>query len=145
MKEIDPRMHTAEHLLSGTLVAMFGMGRPFTTHLEKKKSKADYRFARTLTEEEARSVEERVNALIDADLPVREEYLSREEAAAQFDLSRLPDAAGDRVRVVHCGNADACPCSGPHVASTKQCGRIRLISWSYEDGALRVRFRLEEP
>ncbi|MBP1656298.1 MAG: Alanyl-tRNA synthetase [Bacteroidetes bacterium] len=145
MKDIDPRMHTAEHLLSGTLVAMFGMGRPFTTHLEKKKSKADYRFARTLTEEEARSVEERVNALIDADLPVREEYLSREEAAAQFDLSRLPDAAGDRVRVVHCGNADACPCSGPHVASTKQCGRIRLISWSYEDGALRVRFRLEEP
>ena len=145
MKEIDRRMHTAEHLLSGTLVAMFGMGRPFTTHLEKKKSKADYRFARTLTEEEARSVEERVNALIDADLPVREEYLSREEAAAQFDLSRLPDAAGDRVRVVHCGNADACPCSGPHVASTKQCGRIRLISWSYEDGALRVRFRLEEP
>jgi len=138
-------MHTAEHLLSGTLVAMFGMGRPFTTHLEKKKSKADYRFARTLTEEEARSVEERVNALIDADLPVREEYLSREEAAAQFDLSRLPDAAGDSVRVVHCGNADACPCSGPHVASTKQCGRIRLISWSYEDGALRVRFRLEEP
>ena len=145
MKDIDPRMHTAEHLLSGTLVAMFGMGRPFTTHLEKKKSKADYRFARTLTEEEARSVEERVNALIDADLPVREEYLSREEAAAQFDLSRLPDAAGDSVRVVHCGNADACPCSGPHVASTKQCGRIRLISWSYEDGALRVRFRLEEP
>lgn len=145
MKDIDPRMHTAEHLLSGTLVAMFGMGRPFTTHLEKKKSKADYRFSRTLTEEEARSVEERVNALIDADLPVREEYLSREEAAAQFDLSRLPDAAGDSVRVVHCGDADACPCSGPHVASTKQCGRIRLISWSYEDGALRVRFRLEEP
>jgi Ser-tRNA(Ala) deacylase AlaX len=145
MKDIDPRMHTAEHLLSGTLVAMFGMGRPFTTHLEKRKSKADYRFARTLTEEEARGVEERVNALIDADLPVREEYLSREEAAAQFDLSRLPDAAGDSVRVVHCGDADACPCSGPHVASTKQCGRIRLISWSHEDGALRVRFRLESP
>lgn len=145
MKEIDPRMHTAEHLLSGTLVAMFGMGRPFTTHLEKKKSKADYRFARTLTEEEARSVEERVNVLIDADLPVSEEFLSREEAATQFDLSRLPDAAGDRVRVVRCGDVDACPCSGPHVTSTKQCGRLRLISWSHEDGALRVRFRLEEP
>lgn len=145
MKEIDPRMHTAEHLLSGTLVTMFGMGRPFTTHLEKKKSKADYRFARTLTEDEARRVEDRVNALIDADLPVSEEFLLREEAAGQFDLSRLPDAAGDRVRVVRCGAADACPCSGPHATSTKQCGRLRLISWSHEDGALRVRFRLEEP
>jgi len=143
MKDIDPRMHTAEHLLSGTLVTMFGMPRPFTTHLEKKKSKADYRFPRTLTEEEARAVEERVNALIEADLPVTEEFLTREEAAARFDLSRLPDEAGERVRVVHCGEADACPCSGPHVASTKECGRIRLVSWSHEDGALRVRFRLE--
>ena len=144
MKEIDPRMHTAEHLLSGTLVAMFGMGRPFTTHLEKKKSKADYRFDRTLTDVEARAVEARVNALIAADLPVREEFLPREEAAKRFDLSRLPDSAGDRVRVVHCGDADTCPCSGPHVTSTRQCGRIRLISWSHEEGALRVRFKLEE-
>ena len=145
MKEIDPRMHTAEHLLSGTLVAMFGMNRPFTTHLEKKKSKADYRFDRTLTEEEARSVEARVNALIAADLPVREEFLTRAEAEQRFDLSRLPEESGDRVRVVHCGDADACPCSGPHVASTRHCGNMRLISWSHEDGALRVRFRLEEP
>ncbi len=145
MKEIDPRMHTAEHLLSGTLVSMFGMERPFTTHIEKKKSKADYRFDRTLTDDEARAVEEQVNALIAADLPVTEEFLSREEAELTFDLSRLPDASGDRVRVIRCGDADTCPCSGPHVRSTGECGKIRLISWSYEEGALRVRFRLERP
>jgi misacylated tRNA(Ala) deacylase len=145
MKEADQRMHTAEHLLSGTLVAMFGMDRPFTTHIEKKKSKADYRFGRTLTEAEARAVEARVNELITADLPVTEEFLSFEEAAAAFNLSRLPEGSGDQVRIVRCGAADACPCIGPHVTSTRMCGSFRLISWGFEDGALRVRFRLEEP
>jgi len=54
MKDTDPRMHSAEHILSATLVASFGMGRPFTTHLEKKKSKADYHFDRTLTPKKRR-------------------------------------------------------------------------------------------
>jgi|WetSurMetagenome_2_1015567.scaffolds.fasta_scaffold1004759_1 misacylated tRNA(Ala) deacylase len=144
MKEADPRMHTAEHLMSGVLVAMFGMDRPFTTHIEKKKSKADYRFGRTLTEAEAKAVEDRVNALIAADLPVTEEFLTLDEAGTRYNITRLPEGSGDRVRIVHCGDADACPCIGPHVASTRACGRFRLISWSHEDGALRVRFKLEE-
>jgi hypothetical protein len=47
-KEVDPRMHSAEHILTATLMAMFGCARPFTTHLEKKKSKADFRYARDM-------------------------------------------------------------------------------------------------
>lgn len=144
MKDADPRMHTAEHLMSGVLVAMFGMDRPFTTHIERKKSKADYRFGRTLTEAEAAVVEARVNELIAADLPVTEEFLTLQEAGARFDLSRLPESSGDRVRIVRCGDADVCPCIGPHVSSTRACGRFRLISWSHENGALRVRFRLDD-
>ncbi len=143
MKEVDPRMHSAEHLLTGALVRMFGMGRPFTTHLEKKKSKADYRFTRTLTEAEARQVEAMVNDQIDRDLAVREEFLTREEAERSFNLARLPDEAGDRVRIVHIGDFDSCPCCGAHVATSKEIGRFRLVSWSCEGDALRIRFRLE--
>jgi misacylated tRNA(Ala) deacylase len=143
MKEADPRMHSAEHLLTGALVKLFGMGRPFTTHLEKKKSKADYRFARPLTEEEARRVETLVNEQIGFNLPVREEYLSRREAEQQFNLSRLPDDVGETVRIVRIGDFDACPCAGTHVSTTKEIGRFRLISWSFEADALRIRFRLE--
>lgn len=145
MKDADPRMHTAEHLMSGVLVAMFGMDRPFTTHIEKKKSKADYRFGRTLTEAEAAAVEARVNELIAADLPVTEEFLTLEEAGPQYNLSRLPEGSGDRVRIVRCGDADVCPCIGAHVPSTRACGPFRLISWSHENGVLRVRFKLEDP
>ena len=145
MKEADPRMHSAEHILAGTLVRLFATGRPFTTHLEKKKSKADFHFHRELTGEEVADIERRVNEVIRADLPVREEFLPRSEAAGRYDLGRLPDAAGDTVRVVHIGEYDACPCSGHHVASTAGIGPFRIVSTTYEDGALRVRFSLGDP
>ena len=143
MKEADPRMHSAEHLLTGVLVKMFGMGRPFTTHLEKKKSKADYRFNRLLTEEEAHRVEAMVNEQIDRDLAAREEFLPREQAERAFNLSRLPEDVRETVRIIRIGDFDACPCAGTHVATTKEIGRFRLISWSFEEDALRIRFRLE--
>ncbi len=144
-KEVDPRMHSAEHILTATLDKMFGCGRPFTTHLEKKKSKADYRFGRELTSDELAELERRVNEVIGADLGVREEFISRPEAAVSHDLSRVPDQTDAEIRIVHIGDYDACPCIGPHVASTRQIGRFRLISTTFEDGALRVRFRLDSP
>lgn len=141
-KITDPRMHSAEHILSGTMVQLYGCGRPFTTHLEKKKSKIDIRFARPLTDNELADLERRVNEIIAGDLPVREEWLDRAEASRRFDLARLPDSAGETVRIIHIGNYDACPCSGEHVRRTSEIGPFRIVSASHEDGALRIRFRL---
>jgi len=141
-KTTDPRMHTAEHILSGTMVMLHGCGRPFTTHLEKRKSKADYSFSRNLVSEEIAAIEQRVNDVVARDLPVHEQILDRAAAAELFDLTRLPDAAGELVRVVHVGDYDACPCSGLHVKSTREIGRFRIVSTSHEAGALRIRFRL---
>ncbi|MBP1655182.1 MAG: Alanyl-tRNA synthetase, partial [Bacteroidetes bacterium] len=83
-KSVDPRMHSAEHILSGTMVRLYGCGRPFTTHLEKKKSKVDIQFPRPLTQEELSDLERRVNEVIALDLPVWEELLDRPEAARRF-------------------------------------------------------------
>jgi Ser-tRNA(Ala) deacylase AlaX len=136
-------MHSAEHILTGALVRMFHCGRPFTTHLEKKKSKADYRFDRSLTEDEVREIELRVNEAIGADLPVLESFLSRAEAGKLFDLGRLPEDARDTIRIIRIGDYDACPCSGTHVRSTREIGQFRIVSTTYEEKALRVRFKLE--
>ena len=143
-KEVDPRMHSAEHILTRTLMAMFGCGRPFTTHLEKKKSKADYRFARALTPGEEQEVERQVNAVVAANLAVWEELLPRSEAARLHDLQRLPDAAEETIRIIHIGDYDACPCSGQHVSSTQEVGVFRVVSTTFQEGALRVRFKLEQ-
>ena len=35
-KQEYPPMHTAEHILNGTMVRMFGCGRSFSAHIEKE-------------------------------------------------------------------------------------------------------------
>jgi misacylated tRNA(Ala) deacylase len=144
-KETDPRMHSAEHILTGTLVRMFGCGRPFTTHLERKKSKADYAFSRALTTGEVAEIERQVNEVIASDARVREDMIPRSEADRLYDLRRLPEETGETIRIIRIGDYDACACSGMHVTSTAEIGRFRVVSTTFEDGALRVRFKLEEP
>lgn len=140
-KDYNPQMHSAEHILNQTMVRMFNSGRSFSAHIEKKKSKCDYRFGRNLTDEEIKTVEDKVNEVIRQDLPVREEFLSREEAQKTFNLERLPEDAGDKVRIVRIGDYDACPCIGPHVSSTKEIGGFKIISTDFNEGVLRLRFK----
>lgn len=143
-KEYHPRMHSAEHLLNGTMDKIFRCGRAFSAHIEKKKSKCDYRFNRDLTPEEIRTIEEKINSIIAADMPVREEFMNRAEAEKVFNLKRLPEEAGETIRIIRIGNYDACPCSGVHINSTKEIGGFKIISTSFGNGVLRVRFKLQE-
>lgn len=145
MKEYaEPRMHTAEHILNQTMVRMFSRGRSFSAHIEKKKSKCDYHFDRELTPEEVAEIETRVRDVVKANLPVREEFISRDSAAQTYNLGRLPETAGDTIRIIHVGDYDACPCSGEHASSSSEIGGFKIISTSYQEGVLRIRFKLEE-
>ena len=143
-KEYDPRMHSAEHILNQTMVRMFNRGRSFSAHVEKKKSKVDYHFDRDLTREEVGELERRVNEVITAGHPIREEFMQREEASRHFNLSRLPEEAGETVRIIRIGDYDACPCSGEHVKNSREIVGFKIISTGYENGVLRIRFKLAE-
>lgn len=144
-KETDPRMHTAEHILNGTMVKMFNKGRAYSAHIENKKSKCDYKnFDRNLTENEVAEIEKRVNEVIASSLDVKESFISKEEAEKEFNLSRLPEGSGDEIRIIRIGDYDACPCIGKHVANTSEIGsKLKIISTSFENEVLRVRFRLQ--
>jgi len=141
-KQYDPRMHTAEHILNQTIVRMFRIGRCFSSHIEKKKSKCDYRFDRALTGEETLNIEKNVNSVIKEDMPVTEEYLPKTKAETLFSLERLPEEAGEKIRIIRVGGYDACPCIGSHVKSTKEIGDFRITSTNFNNGTLRIRFNL---
>ncbi|MBU2585860.1 MAG: hypothetical protein KKH32_11095, partial [Bacteroidetes bacterium] len=141
-KDYDPRMHSAEHILNQTMVRMFDCGRAFSAHIEKKKSKCDYKFNREITELEIDEIEKRVNEVIVKSLDVYEEFIPRLEAEKMFNLERLPDEAGDTLRIIKIGDYDSCPCSGIHVNSTSEIGRFKIISTSFENDVLRLRFKL---
>lgn len=143
-KQYNPQMHSAEHILNQTMVRMFGCERSFSAHIEKKKSKCDYHFTRNLTEQEMSEIETRVNEVIQKELPVTEEFYSKENAQNLFNLSKLPQDAGDRIRIIKIGDYDVCPCSGVHISNTREIGNFKIISIDYNDGVLRIRFRLNE-
>ena len=147
MKDYDPQMHTAEHVLNQTMVRLFGTGRSFSAHLNRGKSKCDYRFQRDLTESEAGRLEAEVNRILALNLPVLEEFVTLVEAEKLVNTSKLPpeavkDPAG-RIRLVRIGDYDICPCIGAHAESTGQCLPFRLVSHSFtEPDVLRLRFKV---
>jgi misacylated tRNA(Ala) deacylase len=143
-KNYDPRMHSAEHIFIQTMVRMFNCGRAFSSHIEKKKSKCDFHFGRNITPEEIGDIDRRVNEVILADMPVIESFMNREEAKQRFNLSRLPEEAGDTVRIISIGEYDACPCSGVHAASSKRIGSFKITSSDYSNGVLRVRYTIKQ-
>jgi Ser-tRNA(Ala) deacylase AlaX len=138
-KQYNPRMHSAEHILNQTMDRMLHCGRCFSAHIEKKKSKCDYRF---LTQNEVEEIQTKVNRVIQEDLPVTETYITRAEAGQLYQMGKLPPDAGDRIRIISMGHYDACPCIGPHVNSTSEIGTFRITTTSFEDGVLRIRYKL---
>ena len=135
-------MHSAEHLLNGTMVKMIGCKRSRNTHIERKKSKCDYPLSEPLTQEQLQEIETTINNVIAQDLRVTYEFISAKEAEKLYDLDKLPEDASEMLRIVHIGDYDACPCVGAHVESTKEIGTFRISSARYQDGVQRIVYRL---
>jgi Ser-tRNA(Ala) deacylase AlaX len=75
-------------------------------------------------------------------MPVAEEWVPRREAEKDFNLERLPQDTDELIRIIKIGGYDACPCIGPHIGTTAEIGRFRITTTSFENGVLRIRYRL---
>ena len=137
-----PPMHTTEHILNQTMIRMFGCGRSRNAHIERKKSKCDYTLPCEPTTEQITEIENRVNEVIKQNLPISIEFVTRENVPAEVDLSKLPADASDILRIVRVGDYDTCACIGTHVANTSEIGTFKIISHSWENETLRLRFKL---
>lgn len=141
-KQEYPPMHSVEHILNATMVKTFGCPRSRNAHIERKKSKCDYELPECPTDEQLQAIEDKVNEVIRQNLPVTIEYMSQEEAGKIVDLSKLPEDASATLRIVRIGEYDACACIGVHVENTSEIGTFKIISHDYENGRLRLRFKL---
>ena len=135
-------MHTAEHILNQTMVQMFGCERSRNTHIERKKSKADYVLSEAPSDEQVKAIEDAVNEIIGRHLAVSETFMPLSEAGEIVDLSKLPENVSSTLRIVRVGDFDVCACIGAHVENTSEIGRFEIISHDFSDGKWRVRFKL---
>lgn len=155
-KEEFPPAHTAEHLLNQLMVRMFGCERSRNAHIERKKSKISYILEQKPDRKAEREIERMMNELIEADLPVTFQYVTRAELEgivmeadpdspdAKLSLERLPDDASETIRLVRIGDYDVCPCIGRHVRTTAQIGRFEMLgtNWDEQQRSFRIRFKI---
>ena len=85
-----------------------------------------------------------MNQLIAEDLPVKFEFVTRENIPEGVVLDRLPEDASETIRLVRIGDYDVCPCIGKHVRSTSQIGRFEMLgtNWDEQERSFRVRFKI---
>jgi len=111
-------------------------------HLGDKKTKCDYEVAGVLSSEDARRIEDAVNAEIAMNRRVTVTHITRSEAG-HLDLWKVPPTE-EEIRVVRIDDLDETPCSGEHVGRTGEIGRFVLKSYEMRTPTLvRIRFGLE--
>lgn len=141
------RMHTALHVLCGTIFREFGA--PVTgCQMYPDRARMDFELA-DLSAERVRFIEGRANEHIAAGLPVGWRFLPRAEAFAIPDLIRtkinlLPESIQE-VRVVEIAGLDLQADGGTHVANTAEIGRLRIAKTENKGKAFkRIEIVLEE-
>ena len=141
-QEYEPA-HTAEHLLNQTMIRMFGCERSRNAHIERKKSKINYNLNSCPTPEQVAEIERRMNELIQQDLPVTFEFVTRDNIPEGVVLDKLPEDASETLRIVRIGDYDICACIGSHVKTTKEIGTFKITSTSYNEGSFRIVYKVK--
>ncbi|MCE6959058.1 alanyl-tRNA editing protein [Cereibacter sphaeroides] len=121
------RVHTALHLLSVVIPLPVTGGQ-----IGPERGRLDFDMPEPPADVPA--LEERLNALIERDLAVTEDWITDEELLADPSIvktmSVMPPVGQGRVRLVRigegAGQVDLQPCGGTHVARTGEIGRVEI-------------------
>jgi alanyl-tRNA synthetase len=123
------RNHTATHLLHAALRERLGDHvRQAGSAVRPDKLRFDFTHGASLSPEEIREVEERVNEWIKQSLPVRAMQMERTEAERLGAMALFGEKYGDWVRMVEVDQVSRELCGGTHVASTAEVGLFTISS-----------------
>lgn len=128
--------HTGQHALSAALARSLG-AETVSSRLGADSSTIDVDAA-DLSDQRLASVEDEVNDLVLADVPVRTFFPTEDELRA-LPLRRAPKVATG-IRVVEIEGFDVSPCGGTHVARSGQIGVVRITGRERHKGGTRVTF-----
>ena len=121
------RNHTAAHLLQAALREVLGnhveqAGQLVTEH----SVRFDFTHFSAPTAQELMAVEERVNEVILAGMPVEVKEMPIEEAKKMGAMALFGEKYGDIVRVVKAGDFSTELCGGTHVDNTAKIGLFKI-------------------
>ncbi len=123
--------HTATHLLQAALREELGTHiRQAGSYVGPDKLRFDFSHGSSLTREELRHVEDRVNDWIARNDSVRALSTTLDEARSLGAMALFGEKYGEVVRMVEVGEGDYSRelCGGTHVRSTGEIGPFRIVS-----------------
>ncbi|GHV38418.1 hypothetical protein AGMMS49546_08780 [Spirochaetia bacterium] len=134
-------LHTAQHLLSGTILRLTGK-HTVSMHLGEETCTIDVDTGGNPLEFSAETlikVEEAAADAIEEDHPVII-HLCPPEDVKSFPLRKFPPQGEEVIRVVEIEGSDFSPCCGTHCKSTGQIGILRVLGAEKYKGMTRVTF-----
>lgn len=143
--EIETRYHTACHLLLAGLRKKFGTGvEQKGSNITSERLRFDFNFERPLGKEEQEEIENFVNEQIAKDIPVERLEMTFKEAKEKGAYGVLKANDEDIVSIYKIGDVDFQICGGPHVKSTKEVGKFKIVKeQSSSAGVRRIRAEIE--
>jgi alanyl-tRNA synthetase len=127
------QQHTGQHLLSATLIEMFG-APTVSFHLGAESSTID--IAGALEPEQLREAERRANQIVFENRPVT---ISFRHSSEDLGLRKPTEREGE-VRIISIQDLDRSACGGTHVRATGEIGPILLRKLDRIRGNLRIEF-----
>ncbi|MHB8829214.1 MAG: alanine--tRNA ligase [Syntrophales bacterium] len=120
--------HSGTHLLQAALKEVLGEHvKQSGSLVNPERLRFDFTHFSRISEEELGRVEERVNAMIRANVPVETRVLPLAEAIRTGATAVFDEKYGDRVRVLQMGAFSRELCGGTHVARTGDIGFFKII------------------
>ena len=126
--ETETRYHTATHLLNAALKITVNKDvHQKGSNINNERMRFDFSCDHKLTPEELQKTEELVNKWINEDLEVSVKEMSKEEAVQIGAEHSFIDRYPDIVTVYFIGDVSKEICMGPHVKSTKEIGKFKIV------------------
>lgn len=137
--------HTATHLLNAALKTVLSPEcNQKGSNINDERMRFDFNFDRPMTEDEVKQVENLVNEKIKENIPVVYKEMSLEEARKQNFVGVFDSKYGDVVKTYSIGEFSKEMCGGPHVKSTGELGKFKIVKeQSSSAGVRRIKAVLE--
>lgn len=125
------RNHTSCHILQSALRSVLGDHvHQSGSYVDPHRCRFDFTHFSAMTADEIKRVEEYVNKVILAAVPVVTEELPIEEAKKNGAMALFGEKYGDVVRVVSVGEYSTEFCGGTHLKNSSQAGLFKIVSES---------------